>query len=119
MTIQVESLAPRCRETAGFLFSHPCKNPSTGNCGRCGKPICLLHTRMIDVETVCVGCERMAVQEDPSMMESRQDDPFYYASSRYHDYGSGGWSTADEDAFAAGAAGGAAEDGWEQDWDAS
>ncbi len=132
MTISVQSVQDRCRETAGFLFSHPCKNPAMSKCGRCGKPICAEHARPAPSQApsepgpsggspdpaglVCIGCaRRQAAQGD---RQAFMDDPFFYCWALYPEDPSWSYSAADHAAFAgdgSGPDGGA----WEQDWDAS
>jgi hypothetical protein len=79
---------PRCAETAGFLFSHPCDRPPAHACGACGKPICAEHTRLASGQPLCVSCAR----ERP-LIDDR--DPYFYRSVHYgyggfHHHGSSG-----------------------------
>mgnify|MGYP000849204619 CR=1 FL=1 len=139
MTIPVEPVQERCRETAGFLFSHPCRNPATGKCDRCGKPICAEHTRPepgpprveppppggwpAETGVVCIGCTRRIAVEQGRQQEfaGRQADPFFYAWSVFPDYHSyratRPYSEADQAAFAAEETLESAE--FEKDWGAS
>lgn len=108
------SLQPeRCRETAGFLFSHPCRNPASGRCGRCGKPICAEHARPAGEVPVCVGCAR----RDPSASPA-PDDPYFYARAAGFAAYASPYTEGDREAFQAEATP-EAEEGWEKDWDAS
>lgn len=124
----------RCRETAGFLFSHPCKNEAVRTCLKCAKPICEDHTRGTAVappsvpggwptegEPVCIGCERRAAVAS-GQVQARGDDPYFFAWSFYPDYhtwsgSSSGVTGADAGAFAAEEL--PADEEWEKDWDAS
>lgn len=114
----------RCRETAGFLFSHPCKNEAVRTCTKCAKPICEDHTRgagSLEVsvpggwpaagDPVCIGCERRA-SVAAGRVESRGDDPYFYAWGL-----SSTWSERDAAAFTAGEL--PPDEEWEKDWDAS
>ncbi len=132
MTISVQTLQDRCRETAGFLFSHPCKNPATTRCSRCGKPICAEHGRMASPQadsgppqaaqtgTVCIGCARRQASEAPTAAdrEALRDDPFFFAWALGSDASSWAYSSADHEAFSAPGVEADGED-WERDWDAS
>lgn len=119
----------RCRETAGFLFSHPCKNAAVRTCTKCGKPICEDHTRgagALEVsvpggwpaagDPVCIGCERRA-SVAAGRVESRGDDPYFYA------WGLGSsWSEGDAAAFTSASSSSEElppDEEWEKDWDAS
>jgi hypothetical protein len=80
--------AEQCLETSGFLFSHPCERGSASLCARCQKPICALHTRMLEDGTVCVSCARSSDNGDENRDRDNdssyaEDDPSYY----YDDYG--------------------------------
>lgn len=124
----------RCRETAGFLFSHPCKNPAVRTCTKCGKPICEDHTRgaaALEVsvpggwpaagDPVCIGCERRA-SVAAGRVESRGDDPYFFAWGFYPSYHSAStWVEGDAAAFTAGASSSELppDEEWEKDWDAS
>ncbi len=133
MTVPVQSIQDRCRETAGFLFSHPCKNPALGRCDQCGKPICAEHSRSASLGapsgepapgnwpapggTVCIGCARRQVSS--SQGEARQafrEDPLFCAWV----LGGSSWSYTDEDhaAFQTESLP-AGDEAWEHDWDAS
>ena len=112
MTISVRPVPERCRETAGFLFSHPCRNPAAGRCGRCGKPICPEHARALgEGGPVSVACAR----KDPSASPA-PDDPYFYAGAAGFAAYASPYTEGDREAFLAEAA---PEEGWEKDWDAS
>lgn len=125
----------RCRETAGFLFSHPCKNEAVRTCTKCGKPICEEHSRgagaaRVDVpggwptegEPVCIGCERRVAVASGNV-QARGDDPYFFAWSFYPDYHTysstpgSGFTSSDAAVFAAEDL--PADEEWEKDWDAS
>lgn len=115
----------RCRETAGFLFAHPCQDTAVNQCPQCNKPICAKHTRMWQEQSYCITCHKEACRQAGQTYGDRLN-PYYYSSFYYHDYDSyGAWdsySRADRDAFDpdAGDSGqewGAAD--WEGDFDAS
>jgi len=48
----------QCNETSGFLFSHPCSEPSDHVCGECQKPICGKHA--VDTQGLlrCTTCAK-------------------------------------------------------------
>jgi hypothetical protein len=92
MAIPPTADAPtNCQETAGFLFSHACKNPAVNECVRCKRRICPMHTRFVKVagasmtlsgtEHVCITCRN---QQDDYEVDS--DDPFDYSYRTYSDY---------------------------------
>lgn len=126
------TMQERCRETAGFLFSHPCKNPATARCSQCGKPVCAEHGRAPAAEAgpeppggwpqalLCVGCTRRQAAADPQALARRQDDPLFYAWALYPDYQaySSSYTDADRAAFAAEEVP-ATQAEWERDWDVS
>lgn len=45
-----------CADRSGFLFAHECDRPVAGQCARCGKPICVEHTRMSEDGPTCIAC---------------------------------------------------------------
>jgi hypothetical protein len=69
-----------CAETAGFLFSHACKNPPIQICSTCQKPICAAHSRSVHGMPTCVGCSR--AQGGTGQV----DDPYDYSTRWYGDY---------------------------------
>jgi hypothetical protein len=133
MTLPVQPISERCRETAGFLFSHPCKNPAVGRCDHCGKPICAEHSRPSSAEappeqpapggwpaaggTVCVGCaRRQVVASGGQNQQAFREDPLFCAWA----LGGSSWDYTEEDhaAFQVESTPVGAE-AWERDWDAS
>lgn len=117
----------RCKETAGFLFSHPCRRGDVARCGLCEKPICEKHVRVHDGKRVCVSCHKEHNKATPGSQKEawRRDDPYYYSSFYYHDYDDyssyDSYSMDDRDAFDSGAAGWSEDwgDDWENDYDGS
>ncbi|RKG81937.1 hypothetical protein [Corallococcus terminator] len=87
--------AEHCLETSGFLFSHACERGASTQCSRCQKPVCALHTRMLDDGEVCVSCARTAdngdENRDGSETDWDEDDPSYYYDG-YGYYGRGAWT---------------------------
>jgi len=132
MTIPVQALQDRCRETAGFLFSHPCRNPATTRCIRCSKPICAEHGRPASLQgesgpapssgtdVVCIGCARHQASHVSTTgdRDALRGDPFFFGWALSEDASSWSYSSADHEAFA-GDDLGAEEGAWERDWDAS
>ncbi|MBI3930257.1 MAG: hypothetical protein HY319_32270 [Armatimonadetes bacterium] len=114
----------RCRETAGLLFSHPCKEDAAQNCARCQKPICPKHLRPWQGQNYCIGCHKEA-QRQSGQTGGSLEDPYYYSSFYYSDYDDFGrydrFSASDRDAFASDSAGWSEtwSDDWEGDFDAS
>lgn len=104
----------RCRETAGFLFSHPCNRADLAKCRLCEKPVCEKHLRDLAGSQVCVSChkERNKGQGQGDWM---RDDPHYYSGFYYSDYEDYStydrYSMADRNAFE-----GTGADGWSEDW---
>ncbi len=100
----------RCKETAGFLFAHPCKRPATSACSGCQKPICATHNR----QGRCIACFKEGAVIDAG-------DPFMMASWYYADYESysayDAYSKKDREAFADGGEP-LGDDDWEADWEA-
>jgi hypothetical protein len=47
-----------CGDRSGFLFAHACDHPPAGACSRCGKPICVEHTRTSPTGPTCISCLR-------------------------------------------------------------
>lgn len=77
----------RCREDAGVLFKHACKETADSRCARCQKPVCLRHRREIGDDDVCVTCLRQEVdaQTNRGGIAWLRDDPyFYWYQSSYH-----------------------------------
>lgn len=118
-----------CQETAGFLFSHSCKNPAMLHCGTCGKPVCAEHVRPSSTGgPTCASCRN---EGDASSEPSTGDDPYAYSGAWYSDYRgydrTDHYSRADRQAFQGNAPGegvpmGVTEGGaeaWESDFDAS
>lgn len=70
----------RCRETAGVLFKHACKEHANQRCGRCQKPICERHARAVESGPLCVTClrEDVAAQEDRGSVAWLREDPYFY-----------------------------------------
>lgn len=114
----------KCRETAGFLFSHPCSESAGQQCSKCAKPVCAKHVRLWDQQPFCVGCHkderRIAGQQ-----QGDRDDPYYYSTFYYNDYDDyGQWdrfSRGDREAFDSDASDWSEDwgDDWEGDFDAS
>lgn len=106
----------RCRETAGFLFAHPCSNSSTASCVECSKPICEQHKRIAANGTaMCLGCYKKSVSR-----EQWREDPMLYSSYHYHDYDDlsefDRYSLGDRASFDA-AEGAAWTEDWGNDWE--
>jgi len=53
----------RCRENAGVLFNHACKNEAVGQCAGCHKPICQTHARNMNGRSMCVSCVRNMLKD--------------------------------------------------------
>lgn len=117
-----------CQETAGFLFSRPCRTPATLQCASCGKPLCLAHARVGASGPACVTCRH----HEGSRTPAEEDDPYAYSGRWYSDYsdygGTDHYSRADRQAFEpspagpsdfAGSADGPPDEAWESDFDAS
>lgn len=100
----------RCRESAGFLFDHPCSNVAEGHCTKCAKPICAEHTR----DGECVACRR----QERTKVEGAENDPLLVSSVYYSDYDQlsqyDAYSKRDKEAFQATEG----EGEWDKDWDA-
>jgi len=80
-----------CRETSGFLFSHPCEQIARYVCERCGKPICPQHVAYHEGRTLCIGCEKQAPTPEelkrPKIQDdSAYDDPYWYSRLYYETY---------------------------------
>lgn len=74
----------RCKESAGFLFSHRCENQSVMQCTTCNRPICQRHALQTEQGALCVTCgKRQRVRKDGE----HTDDPYLFASVYYHCYG--------------------------------
>jgi hypothetical protein len=79
-----------CQETSGFLFPHVCGRPGVLRCTRCGKLICMQHSRPQALEQfLCVTCARTATAGDTDTegggggdWGDDDDNPYFY-SSRY------------------------------------
>jgi hypothetical protein len=115
----------RCRETAGFLFSHPCNRGDVARCKLCEKPICEKHVRALAGNRVCVSCHKERTKAD-GQEDWMRDDPHYYSAYYYRDYDNYSsydrYSMADRDAFDGDSNGGWNEDwgdNWEDDYDGS
>jgi hypothetical protein len=70
----------QCGETAGFLFSHPCKNPPIHACAVCRKPVCASHARHVQGRFTCISCSREHVAP------GTYNDPYDYSTRWYPDY---------------------------------
>ena len=78
----------KCKETAGFLISHPCASSAELNCSVCGKDVCNDHARETDGGFACITCfKKQHVDQDlqGSSRGSRYyHDPYFYGY--YHHY---------------------------------
>ncbi|MGE0709079.1 MAG: hypothetical protein AB7N76_00295 [Planctomycetota bacterium] len=132
-------MGAECRETAGFLFKHPCGRQATGECADCGKAVCDAHLKQNPKGVLlCVACLKMDLARGAPPGPGRdqpplayENDPYFYGSAHYAGYGRyrSGWgsdyyaeSAFDGDDFTE--ADGAAfategDEGWEQDMGAS
>ncbi len=110
-------MASQCQETAGFLISAPCKRKATSKCKRCGKPICDVHGRDLNVRAgkSCISCYR----KSGAKYDSDSDDPYLFSGYYYHDYYT--YSSYDSDwSDSGGAFVNNDDDGdWESDFDGS
>ena len=70
----------RCRESAGVLFSHPCKQSATTTCSSCRKPICDAHARKTGDAVRCVSCVRQDLTDRHNRGSHAflRDDPYFY-----------------------------------------
>jgi hypothetical protein len=80
----------RCRENAGVLFKHPCKEPMVAQCTRCNKPICERHKKGKPGEPTCVDCLRQELRDrgHRGSYAYLHDDPYfywYYSDHRWYD----------------------------------
>lgn len=104
----------RCRETAGFLFAHPCKRAASSACKDCQKPICATHNR----QGRCIACFR----QQPAQAAANAADPFLMATWYYADYETysayDAYSRKDREAFADGGDDLPDDDEWGADWEA-
>jgi hypothetical protein len=101
----------RCRESAGFLFDHPCSNVATSQCSKCSKPICSEHAR----GGACIACCR----EGKVKVADKEHDPLLMSSTYYPDYQTvsryDAYSLHDRQAFQSSTEG--PEEEWDKDWD--
>ena len=78
----------KCKETAGFLISHPCTRQADLTCSTCGKDVCSEHARQVDDGFACLSCyKENYVEEDVNAARSTRryyHDPYFYAF--YHSY---------------------------------
>jgi hypothetical protein len=63
-----------CADRSGFLFAHDCDRPVAGQCARCGKPICVEHTRMSEDGPTCIACLRQRDDDDDRRDDRRDSD---------------------------------------------
>ena len=79
-----------CEQTTGFLFSHPCGQPVSVACMRCGQLVCEEHVSAVDAELLCVTCAQDDDGEGDNETASTtpEDDPSYYYDG-YGYYGPG------------------------------
>jgi hypothetical protein len=53
----VEGWAIKCEQVAGFLIPRPCRQPASGQCSLCQKPICPEHTVALGAgQDACTAC---------------------------------------------------------------
>lgn len=79
-----------CNDKSGFLFSHACWNPPTGECSHCGKPICDDHTKWANDQPFCASCVKREIQRSQRQgVHHGHDyhDPYFYGSHHYPGYG--------------------------------
>jgi len=78
----------KCKETAGFLMSHPCTKTAVLTCAACGKDVCEDHSRETDEGYACITCyKQQHVDSDlrsPAGSRRYYRDPYYYGY--YHGY---------------------------------
>lgn len=82
--------ALHCQEREGFLFRHNCPYRAVLACGQCGKAVCDDHARDLAGKTLCIGCRRQAMREEPAGHRRRRrmdDDPYFYDRYWYPGYG--------------------------------
>lgn len=84
--------AGQCNETAGFLFSHPCDEPSAHVCGECQKPVCAKHVADTNGTLRCTTCAKRWWKTSGTTNSSAHAgyDPYYGGPYFYswHIYGS-------------------------------
>jgi hypothetical protein len=83
-----------CDERSGLLFAHACDRTSLYGCVRCGKAICIEHTRMSTDGPTCIAC---VVTEEPQT--DSDDDPYFYRRGRDDYYSNNYYDADDRDAF--------------------
>ena len=102
----------RCRETAGFLISHPCPHPAAHICTQCSKPICPDHRR----ESLCVSCYRSQPHE------GAENDPYLAGAHYYSDYNDlssyDAYSQRERSSLDSPSSAGDEEEEWDKDWEA-
>jgi hypothetical protein len=99
MSPSPQSLGP-CLERAGFLFTHDCPRSATQHCTRCSKPICVEHSRITNLDVLCIECAKAERSEAKTtdLREPGELDPFLYSSYYYRGfgfYGHGAWGSDD------------------------
>lgn len=120
----------QCNETAGFLFSHPCSEPSDHLCAQCQKPICGKHAVDSGGVIRCTTCMKTHLKSTrgaaPGVTGSQfGPDPYlhspyfytwsHFGSSHHHHH----FHDGDEGALRGGEASPEDLDGFERDMGAS
>ena len=84
----------KCREKAGFLFSHHCKNMAVEQCQRCNRPVCDAHRTQGEQGALCVTCGKKQRRRGHGIEPGYSNNPYFF-SSYYYDgygyYGAGSW----------------------------
>lgn len=83
-------MADPCKEKAGFLFEHPCKQAATSACQRCAKRVCAKHLHPTPNGFMCTTCakkEVTAAKKQGKQWSEWDDDPYLYDVYYYTGYG--------------------------------
>lgn len=111
----------RCRETAGVLFKHPCKENAISQCARCHKPICARHTLGPSGQPTCVDCLRKELRDrgHRGSYAYLRDAPYFYWYHSHHDWYDDPYYADDYDLFDAGQHDAYAADALDGAWEGS
>lgn len=113
---------PRCRESSGVLFNHPCDEEASDRCGQCSKPICARHQRKLNEQPICIGCAREHVKHRPvrdASISGFGNDPYFFFYYDGFGFNDDPYDEADYALFEAGAADPLNEDHEEAGWEGS
>lgn len=90
----------RCKQLAGFMLEQDCKRQADAFCNSCQKPVCLIHSRILNNGIFCLDCTQLETERNPQANVQQRgqqegeegtdysydDDPYFYTYRSYPGY---------------------------------